>query len=209
MWWAEVAALAEKTGADPRLTLGIHPDAKVEAGAILDESRGPISVGADTRVCAGAKVSGPVIIGEGCLVGNAAVVRGPVVIENGARIGYAVELKNCRIGPGVAIGPMCFVADSLVEEEAYLGAMVRTSNERLDRRPISAIAGGRSVATGLAKLGCRIGARSALGIQCIVLPGREIQPGTIYEPRVTVTRNLPAGRYRVVQSLEAVNQEIA
>jgi bifunctional UDP-N-acetylglucosamine pyrophosphorylase/glucosamine-1-phosphate N-acetyltransferase len=56
--------------------------------------------------------------------------------------------------------------------------------------------------TGHEKLGCRVGAGAALGIQVIILPGREIAPGSVFGPRITVEKNLPVGRYRLPQQLE-------
>ena len=77
----------------------------------------------------------------------------------------------------VTIGPQCFIADSKIEADAYLGAQVRTSNHRLDKKTVEVMVDGERLDTGLEKLGCLIGARAALGIQVIVLPGREIAAG--------------------------------
>jgi bifunctional UDP-N-acetylglucosamine pyrophosphorylase/glucosamine-1-phosphate N-acetyltransferase len=44
---------------------------------------------------------------------------------------------------------------------------------------------------------------ASLGIQVIVLPGREIAAGATFAPRITVERNLPTGRYRLTQTLES------
>lgn len=62
---------------------------------------------------------------------------------------------------------------------------------------------GETVDTGLEKLGCLIGARAALGIQVIILPGRVVAPDSIFAPRITIEKNLPPGRYRAIQQLEA------
>lgn len=205
MWWRDIARLNELVLTDPRILAGLHADAVIAKKAELDTSFGPIAIGAGTVVCSGAIIRGPVIIGEDCLIGNNSVVRSATVLEDGVKLGYCAEVKNSWIGAKCAIGPLCFVSDSILEDEVYLGAMVRTSNERLDREPIEIVEQGCKVATGLSKLGCKIGRGSSLGIQVIVLPGRLIAPGTIYEPRATVTRNLPPGRYRVAQNLELVN----
>ena len=137
------------------------------------------------------------------MIGDLAVVRGPTQIGNGTRIGFATEIKNAIIGECVTIGPQCFVADSKLESDVYLGAQVRTSNHRLDKATIKVMVDGEAVDTGLDKLGCLIGARAALGIQVIVLPGRVIAPDSLFAPRVTIERNLPPGRYRPTQQLEA------
>lgn len=203
MWWNDIAILGDNLASDQGWATGIAPTARVEPGAVLDDTGGPIAVGAGTTICAGATLKGPIVIGPDCLIGNQSMVRGPALIEDGVRIGFATEIKNALLRKGATIGPMCFVADSIVDEEAYLGAQVRTSNQRLDRALVAVIHRGERVETGMAKLGCWIGARASLGIQVIVLPGRVVAPESLFEPRFTVDRNYPAGRYRVVQTVEA------
>lgn len=203
MWWNDIAGLGARLSADPRLGAGIDPGARIDPGAVIDETGGPVAIGAGSLVCAGATIRGPVIIGRDCLIGNQTMVRGPALIGDGVRIGFAAEIKNAEFRNGATIGPMCFVADSRVDEEAYLGAQVRTSNQRLDRGPVAVMDAGGMVDTGLDKLGCWIGARAALGIQVIVLPGRVIAPESLFEPRITINRNYPQGRYRALQTIEA------
>jgi bifunctional UDP-N-acetylglucosamine pyrophosphorylase/glucosamine-1-phosphate N-acetyltransferase len=205
MWWREIAAQARVYDASGEVggALDIDPKADVSESAILNSKNGPISIGARTRICPGAYLEGPIEIGEDCLVGNLAIVRGPARIGNGTRIGFAVEIKNAIIDEKVTIGPQCFVADSKIESGAYLGAQVRTSNHRLDRKNVSVLVDGERIDTGLEKLGCLIGANAALGIQVIVLPGRVVAPGSIFAPRITIDKNLPTGRYRAAQQLES------
>jgi bifunctional UDP-N-acetylglucosamine pyrophosphorylase/glucosamine-1-phosphate N-acetyltransferase len=204
MWWADLEALPAAIAAEASRRDGpaVDPAADVHADAVLDDSQGPILIGARTRVCRGATIRGPALIGADCLIGDQAMLRGPVAIGDGTRIGFATELKNAIIDEGVAIGPMCFVADSRLEREAYLGALVRTSNHRLDRANVTVMVDGRAVDSGRDKLGCLIGARASLGIQVIILPGRIVAPDSLFGPRVTIEKNLPAGRYRLAQQIE-------
>lgn len=201
MWWTNIQDLARDVAAGNSGV--VDPSAVIEPGAILNDAAGPISIGARTRVCAGAIVNGPVRVGIDCLIGNNALVRGPSDIGDDVRIGYSSEIKHSRIADGVRIGPMCFVADSIIDASAYLGAMVRTSNHRLDGKVVTVrTTKGGEMSTGLEKLGCWIGARTALGIQVIVLPGRVVPPDSIFEPRITISRNHPPGRYRVIQTVD-------
>jgi acetyltransferase-like isoleucine patch superfamily enzyme len=203
VWWREFEPLAGRDGlVDGEHPLRQDPTASVSPAALLDCSKGPISIGARTRICPGACIEGPVTIGADCLIGNLAMVRGTTIIGDGSRVGFATEVKNAIIEDHVTIGPQCFIADSKIERGAYLGAQVRTSNHRLDKRTVEVMIDGRRVDTGLEKLGCLIGARASLGIQVIILPGREIAPDSIFAPRSTVERNLPTGRYRPAQRLE-------
>ena len=204
MWWRELqaqqATRLESSG--PVEGLIVDPTATIADGALLDSSLGSIVIGARTKICRGAHLQGPISIGSDCMIGDLAIVRGPVTIGDGTRVGFATEIKNAIIEERVTIGPQCFVADSKIECEAYLGAQVRTSNHRLDKATVKVMVDGVAVDTGMDKLGCLIGARSALGIQVIILPGRVVAPGSIFAPRITIERNLPPGRYRPAQQLE-------
>lgn len=204
MWWRELEQ--RPAASDPPLpaedALQIHPTAEIAADAHFDTSRGPIVIGPRTRVCHGAFIMGPVRIGADCTVGNLAMIRGETTIGDGVRIGFATEIKNAIIEQEVTIGPQCFVADSKIERDAYLGAQVRTSNHRLDGRTIEVLVDGQRVDTGREKLGCLVGRGSALGIQVVVLPGRVVAPGSVFAPRTIVERNLTTGRYRLAQQLE-------
>lgn len=207
MWWAEIASLKVTVAASmPKDHDLIAHDSTVELGAHLDESDGPISIGARTRICRGAIIKGPVVIGSDCLIGCSTFVRGPTRIGNRVKIGFSAEVKQADIRDDVSIGPMCFVADSRLDQHAYLGAMVRTSNQRLDRNTVQVRQDGQNVETGMSKLGCWIGARASLGIQTIILPGRVIAPDSLFEPRLTINRNYPTGHYRAVESVELVTK---
>lgn len=204
MWWRELERQAtDWRHGDAHAELHACRSADISPEAILDTSRGPISIGARTKVCAGAYVEGPVAIGDDCMIGNLAMIRGATTIGHETRIGFATEIKNAIIRERVTIGPQCFIADSKIEADAYLGAQVRTSNHRLDKRTVEVLVDGQRLDTGLEKLGCLIGARAALGIQVIVLPGREIAPDSMFAPRTTIEKNLPAGRYRLAQQIES------
>ena len=193
MWWNE---LKVKMDLEPYVDIS----ARVAPSAVL---LGAVQIGPGTTICHGAYIAGPVVIGSDCLIGNGAMVRGNTRIGRGTRIGFSAELKNAVIGKHVSIGPLCFVADSIIDDDVYLGAQVRTSNHRLDKRTVGVMVDGELVDTGMEKLGCLVGARSSLGVQTIILPGRVVAPGSVFEPRITIARNLPAGRYRIQQVLES------
>lgn len=168
---------------------------------IVDESFGEVIIGANTKICHGAVIQGPVVIGANCLIGNYAFIRSGTVISNNVKIGFATEIKNSVIESEVSIGPQCFIADSVVEHLAYLGAQVRTSNHRLDEQTIYVRTQDGTIDTKCDKLGCYIGQRSRLGVQVIILPGRIIAPDTQLGPRIIVERNLASGNYSLRQEL--------
>lgn len=198
MWWKLLQEQTEKFRGG--FLSHRDPSATIADTATL---KGEVSIGRNTVICPGAFIQGPVVIGDDCLIGNNTMIRGPLTVGNGSRIGYAAEIKGSIIGENVMIGPMCFVGDSVIDGGAYLGAMVRTSNQRLDRKSVSVLHDGVRYDTGMEKLGCYIGAYASLGIQVIILPGRMIAPGSLFGPRVTVEKNLPAGRYTLKQELSS------
>lgn len=208
MWWDDIRCLDAEIA---QLLAGrqteIDASAIVECGATIDDRAGAVRIGAGTRICAGAILRGPLIIGANAMIGNQVMLRGPSIVGDNVRIGYATEIKQSLIGGGTSIGPMCFIGDSRIDEAAYLGAQVRTSNHRLDGQPVSVRQDGVDIDTGMDKLGCWIGARASLGIQVIILPGRVIAEGSMFEPRVTISNNLPAGRYRIKQIIERVESK--
>src|SRR5438270_205074 len=176
MWWRELSAQEREFGELPchGSVPDVHESAHVSPSATLDTARGPILVGARTRICDGACIQGPVIIGADCLIGNLVMVRGSTSVGDYSRIGFASEIKNAILEDGVTIGPQSFAADSKIERGAYLGAQVRTSNHRLDRRKVEVVVNGRRVDQGLEKLGCIFGACSLLGHLWIIMMCRDI-----------------------------------
>jgi bifunctional UDP-N-acetylglucosamine pyrophosphorylase/glucosamine-1-phosphate N-acetyltransferase len=204
MWWRDLQAQRDlwPQSAGPGHPLVVDPTAIIADGVVLDTREGPITIGPRTNICHGAHLQGPLAIGADCMIGNLAIVRGATRIGDGSRIGFSAEIKNAIIEERVTIGPQCFVADSKIERDAYLGAQVRTSNHRLDKANVTVMVDGAAIDTGLDKLGCLIGARSALGIQVIILPGRVVAPDSVFAPRITIAKNHPPGRYRPIQQLE-------
>lgn len=204
MWHVE---LTEKTQANreflrtnPGHILGdVHPT------VTLDFSDGPISIGAGTKVCENAVLRGPLTIGENCIIGTNTVIRGSTIIGNKVLIGNGAEVKNAIIEDEASLGPYSYVADSIVREAAFLGALVRTSNYRLDRKTIIVRSGehGSPVDTGLQKLGCLIGEGAQLGVGVVILPGRSVAPDSIFGPNIVIEKNLPPARYALKQDLSS------
>ena len=147
-------------------------------------------VGEGTKVYENAVIKNNVIIGEDCVIGNGAIIRDNVILGDNVVVGQSAEIKNSEVGSGVIVGPVAYVGDSIVRKGAMLGAMVRTSNNRLDGRDISVMRGQELVETDMAKLGCYIGNFASLGIGVIVYPGREIGRDALVEPNIVVKKNV-------------------
>lgn len=189
-----------------RQYLCIDSDITYSSDVRIDERHGPVFIGKGTIICPGVCIQGPVVIGADCVIGNNSFIRAGTCIGNRVKIGYSVEIKNSVLAEDVSVGPLCFIADSIILMGAYLGALVRTSNHRLDKRTVRVNFGGELIDTGRDKLGCFIGERASLGVQVITLPGRYIQADTLIGPGIIVERNMPTGKYILQQQIIKINE---
>ena len=199
MWFVELLARTDavRRCAGPSRILG-----DVHSTVTLDFTDGPISIGPGTRICENAVIRGPVTIGRNCTIGTNTVIRGATEIGDGVLIGNGAEVKNALIEQEASLGPCSYVADSIVRGAAFLGALVRTSNYRLDRKTIAVRdEHGETHDTGLDKLGCEIGAGASLGVGCVVFPGRVVAAHAQFGPGIHIVRNLAAARYDLSQHL--------
>lgn len=206
-WWEEIKALdnlSERLGKHSRNTAPhqneIHPT------AILNASEGPIILGSNVKICEGASLKGPLEIGDNVIVGKNAQIRGPSVIGSNVLLGFNVEVKRSIIGTGTKLGPGSYVGDSFLEKNVFFGALVRTSNYRLDNKTISVLGpNDQWIDTGMDKLGCLVGQSTSLGIGCKIYPGREVPRYSLFEMDVHIKKNLSPGHYRIKQDLEQVD----
>jgi bifunctional UDP-N-acetylglucosamine pyrophosphorylase/glucosamine-1-phosphate N-acetyltransferase len=158
-------------------------DGTVEEGATL---KGDVVVEADARVRSGAYVEGPVLIQSGADVGPNAYVRGATVIGPDARVGNAVEVKNTIMLAKSSAGHLSYVGDSIVGEEANLGAGTIVANLRHDDAPVRMTVKGEQVDTGRRKLGTVLADGVKTGINTSLNAGTKLGVGAITRPGGTV-----------------------
>jgi UDP-N-acetylglucosamine diphosphorylase / glucose-1-phosphate thymidylyltransferase / UDP-N-acetylgalactosamine diphosphorylase / glucosamine-1-phosphate N-acetyltransferase / galactosamine-1-phosphate N-acetyltransferase len=199
MWWndlnhieSEILKLSDRKNNFSELT---------SKNILIDESLGPIIIGHNTIICENVTLKGPIYIGNNCLIGNNCFIRSNTFINDNVKVGFSTEIKNSIIENDVCIGPQCFVADSIIKQYAYLGAQVRTSNHRLDKKNISVIINEKLIDTGKEKLGCYIGENSSLGVQVVILPGRVVPENSLFGPKIIIEKNFSSGRYLLNQSI--------
>ena len=204
MWWNELDLTKEKIVELSKQTNSsryLLNDSLVSKGVIIDEKDGPVLIDKDAIICENVVIKGPVFIGKHSLIGNNAFIRGSTYIGDNPRIGFCTEIKNSIIDAEVTIGPQCFVADSKIESNVYMGAQVRTSNHRLDKTTIKVCIAGQWYETGKEKLGCHIQKNTALGVQVVILPGRIVEENSMFGPKILIEKNFPAGKYLLKQQI--------
>lgn len=202
-WWEEIKGLDNWTESFKSADRTIAVDGNdIHTSAILDTTEGPILLGANVKICEGTSLKGPLSIGDNVIIGKNAQVRGPSIIGNNVLLGFNVEVKRSVISNGCKLGPGSYVGDSFLQDNVFLGALVRTSNYRLDGKNVEVLMDGKRHDSGMDKLGCLIGANTSLGIGCKIYPGREVPADSLFEMDVHIKKNLPQGRYRIKQDLE-------
>lgn len=145
----------------------------IEPGAFLE---GPIFLGEGTTVQAGAYIRGPAWIGRGCEIRQGAYLRGMVLAGDGCVLGHASEFKHCVLFDGVQVPHFNYVGDSILGNNAHIGAGVILSNVRLDKKPVRVQLIGEGnkenrIDTGLEKLGGILGDACEVGCNAVLNPG--------------------------------------
>lgn len=183
----------------------ISPSAQIADNVHIE---GNVYLGDNVRLSRGAIVLGDVYIGDDTFVGAYSLVRGPCNIEARCKIGYSVELKNAIIQEDTMVGPLCFIADSIVGSDCSFGALTRTSNFRLDRQPVKVKFDAEFVDSQLAKLGAFIGDDVQTGVSVVILPGRKVGNHVHIGPNIVVVRNLQSKkRYMLKQEVTCTELE--
>lgn len=150
----------------------IHPTVKLPPYAVII---GPAWIGPKTEIRPGAFIRGNVIVGEGCVLGN------------------ACEYKNCLLLDGVQTPHYNYVGDSILGNNAHLGAGVICSNLRLDQAEVTVRLPTGTVATGLRKFGAVVGDGAEVGCNAVLNPGTLLGPRALVTPCTAFGGHLPAG----------------
>ena len=150
--------------------------------------KGSLITGDNVRIGKNVRLEGNIILSSNVVVNDDCFIRGDVFLGRNVRVGRLVEIKDCFIGNSCSIGPLSFLGDSMLGDDVYLGALVRTSNERLDRGNIKLHLGEKKIDVG-PKFGCIIGNEAKIGLQSSIMPGRVIPMRAILPP-LTVFKSL-------------------
>jgi len=185
--WNGEAIAADLAGAPATSDGTVHPQA-----VVLEPDRVRIGRGARIDPCAVLDArEGPIQLGEGVIVAPHTLVVGPCVVGAGTQLLGGLVARS-------TIGPECrlageiddsvwqgyankrhhgFVGHTLVGEWANLGAMTTTSDLKNNYGTIRTWVDGRTVDSGVRKLGAVIGAHAKTGIGSLLPSGGVIGVG--------------------------------
>jgi NDP-sugar pyrophosphorylase family protein len=150
----------------------IHPSVQLPAYGSI---KGPAYIGAGTELRPGVFIRGNVIAGEHCVLGN------------------SCEFKNCLLLDGVQVPHFSYVGDSVLGNQAHLGAGVTCSNLRLDQTevPVQLLDGSRC-GSGLRKLGALVGDAAEVGCNAVLNPGAILGRRALVMPTLAFRGTLEA-----------------
>lgn len=140
-----------------------------------------VFVGENVKIHPTATIEGPAIIGKGTEIRPCAYIRGSVITGANCVIGNSTELKNCILLDNVQVPHYNYVGDSILGNNAHLGAGAICSNLKADKKEII-IRGQKIYKTGLRKLGGILADGTDVGCGCVLNPGTVIGKNTSVYP---------------------------
>ncbi len=161
------------------------------AGDVADDAdlRGTVVVEEGATVEPGVVVEGPVLVRAGASVGPNAYLRGATLVGEDVHVGQAVEIKNSVVRGGTNVPHLSYVGDSVLGQDANLGAGTTVANLRHDDKPVRLTVKGERVSTGRRKFGVVVGDGAKTGIDTTLNAGVTLSTGARIEPGETVLRD--------------------
>jgi len=136
-----------------------------------------VLVGDNVKIHPSAVIMPPSVIGDGSEIRPGAYIRGNVIIGENCVIGNSTEIKNSIILNQVQAPHYNYIGDSVIGNNAHLGAGVICSNLKADGKNV-VVHAENDYDTNLRKLGAILGDKSDIGSGCVLNPGTIVGRGT-------------------------------
>lgn len=146
-----------------------------------EEIRDGVLVGKDVKIYPNTVIEGCAIIGDGSVIRTGAFLRGNVIIGRGCVVGNSTELKNCILMDDVEVAHYNYIGDSILGNEAHLGAGAICSNLKADGKNII-IRAEKDYETHLRKVGAFLADGTDIGCSCVLNPGTVVGKNTSVYP---------------------------
>ena len=140
-----------------------------------------IAVHRSTVVEDGAVLKGPLILGAECFVAAGAYLRGGNWIDSNCIFGPGAELKSSFVFQGTKLAHFNFVGVSVLGSKVNLeaGSIVCNYRNEREHREIQVRLGDSLCATGTEKFGALVGDGCRIGANAVIAPGALLPPGAI------------------------------
>jgi len=160
---------------------------EINENVILDTSSGPIYVHPKSKISGFVKIEGPCYIGKGVEIRHGAFLREGSWLCEGSLVGHSTEVKNSILLPRSKAPHFNYVGDSILGFGVNIGAGVKLSNVRNDRRTIRVtLHNGEKIDTEMHKMGSIIGDKAEIGCNVVTNPGSIIPANSMIKPNSTV-----------------------
>ena len=155
----------------------------VENGVTI---KGPVAIGAGTRIRSGCYIEGPVSIGEGCDIGPNVTIMPSTSIGDGVQLEPYTYIEHSLIMSTVRIGSHSHISRSVIDDgvKAKAGTFAPSGccYARVDKEHFK-----------LSDIGALVGADTVIGSRVVIAPGSVIGTGCHIEDGVKVNGNLVNG----------------
>ncbi|MBI2184523.1 MAG: hypothetical protein HYU39_06145 [Thaumarchaeota archaeon] len=157
--------------------LGRSNDIFVEEGSllekpvVLDARQGPIFIGKDSEIQAFTRITGPTYIGRNVILHSAQIGEGCTIMDH-SRIGG--ELDKTIIAQYSNKQHTGYIGHSYIGEWVNLGALTSNSDLKNTYGEIKVNVQGRTVNTGLIKVGCFLADSCKTSIGALIYTGKRI-----------------------------------
>jgi len=166
----------------------INESAKIAKNVIIE---GPVVIEENVTIFENAVIKGPCYIGKGCKISNNALIRDYTNLEDGILIGANAEVVRSIFEARSHIHSG-YLGDSIIGEDARIGAGIITANVKMDRQEIRPEVKDKKIETKLTSLGAIIGSGAHFGIGVKTMPGIMIGSRSVIGPGSTVMKNIPS-----------------
>ncbi len=129
-----------------KIEIDLHPSVYVE-------KKEKISIAKGASIEPGSFIKGPCIIGPHAQVRSGSYIRPYTIIGAECLVGHGSEIKHSILLKGAKAAHFNYVGDSIIGENANLGAGVKLANVRLDGKEIRVEWKKNHYETGLKKMG--------------------------------------------------------
>lgn len=181
-WWVDVGYPWDLITATENLLREVNStiiskDAEISPRTIIE---GPVIIDSKAVIDHNAIVRGPVYIGRNVYVGTGSLIRNYASIERDSIIGAYAEISRSIIQPGVSIGRLSFVGDSVVGMNSVIEPSVTTLNVLPSGVEVSRLHPVKIRGKTLSKLGAIIGNNSRVRAHTKIYPGTIIKSNETY-----------------------------
>ncbi len=160
----------------------------ISAGAVIQGNQ--LQLGRSVLIEPGALIKTPAIIGDNTEIRQGAYLRGYCLVGKRCVVGHVTEVKHAIFLDDAKAGHFAYLGDSILGNQVNLGAGTKLANLRFTSGDVQVRCEGKSISTGLRKLGAILGDQVQTGCNSVTNPGTIMGRKAILMPNTTAPSGL-------------------